>query len=131
MVITGSVIGGSAERSWIVWGPEPMLKAIVSAVSRSEVLGYSTDFYESFLTWTNGLITLSLDEVREITPAIEGISVTRLDAHSVDVEMPRSMDLNRVFAAFDAAGMRVRSMRNKTNRLEELFVRLTTQEGAA
>ena len=33
-------------------------------------------------------------------------------------------------AAFDAAGIRVRSMRTKSNRLEELFVRMTTREGA-
>ena len=35
------------------------------------------------------------------------------------------MDLNRVFAALGDAGIRVRSMRTKSNRLEELFVRLT------
>ena len=39
--------------------------------------------------------------------------------------MPRAMDLNRVFAALQDAGIRVRSMRTKSNRLEELFVRLT------
>ena len=32
---------------------------------------------------------------------------------------------NSVFASLDTAGIRVRSMRPKTNRLEELFVRLT------
>ena len=43
------------------------------------------------------------------------------------------MDLNRVFAALQDAGIRVRSMRTKSNRLEELFVRLTgpKQEAAA
>ena len=41
--------------------------------------------------------------------------------------MPRAMDLNRVFATLDSAGIRVRSMRTKSNRLEELFVRLTGQ----
>jgi ABC-2 type transport system ATP-binding protein len=41
--------------------------------------------------------------------------------------MPRAMDLNRVFAALNDAGIRVRSMRTKSNRLEELFVRLTGQ----
>ena len=66
-----------------------------------------------------------------VLPAIEGMQVQALDDHTLDVEMPRSMDLNRVFAAFDEAGIRVRSMRNKTNRLEELFVRLTGQEGNA
>ena len=45
--------------------------------------------------------------------------------------MPRAMDLNGVFARLSDAGIRVRSMRNKSNRLEELFVRLTAPGGAA
>ena len=63
-------------------------------------------------------------------PAIEGATLVAVDAHTLDVDMPRAMDLNRVFAAFDAAGIRVRSMRTKSNRLEELFVRMTAREGA-
>ena len=43
--------------------------------------------------------------------------------------MPRARDLTHVFAQLGDAGIRVRSMRNKSNRLEELFVRLTG-EGA-
>ncbi|MGI8561477.1 MAG: ATP-binding cassette domain-containing protein [Luteimonas sp.] len=58
-------------------------------------------------------------------PAIEGATLKKRDAHALDVDMPRAMDLNRVFAALDAVGIRVRSMRPKTNRLEELFVRMT------
>ena len=45
--------------------------------------------------------------------------------------MPRAMDLNRVFAALDTAGVRVRSMRTKSNRLEELFVRMTARDPSA
>ena len=41
--------------------------------------------------------------------------------------MPRAMGLNLVFAALDVSGIRVRSMRTKTNRLEELFVRMTSK----
>ena len=63
-------------------------------------------------------------------PAIDGATLLAVDAHTLDVDMPRAMDLNRVFAAFDAAGIRVRSMRTKSNRLEELFVRMTAREGA-
>ncbi|MFT4197908.1 MAG: ABC transporter ATP-binding protein [Pseudoxanthomonas sp.] len=62
-------------------------------------------------------------------PAIEGATLHAADGHTLDLDMPRAMDLNRVFAALDAAGIRVRSMRTKSNRLEELFVRLTG-EGA-
>lgn len=63
-------------------------------------------------------------------PAIEGATLVAADAHTLDVDMPRAMDLNRVFAALDAASIRVRSMRTKSNRLEELFVRMTAREGA-
>ncbi len=64
-------------------------------------------------------------------PAIEGIILHATDDHTLDVDMPREMDLNRVFAALNDAGIRVRSMRTKSNRLEELFVRLTGDDAAA
>ena len=58
-------------------------------------------------------------------PQIEGAQLAAIDGHTLDLDMPRAMDLNRVFTALNAAGIRVRSMRTKSNRLEELFVRLT------
>lgn len=61
-------------------------------------------------------------------PGIDGATLLAEDDHTIDLEMPREMDLNRVFAALDGAGIRVRSMRTKSNRLEELFVRLTGKE---
>ena len=71
------------------------------------------------------------DALPAALPAIEGATLMATDAHTLELDMPRAMDLNRVFAAFDAAGIRVRSMRTKSNRLEELFVRMTAREGAA
>jgi len=64
-------------------------------------------------------------------PAIEGAKLHAVDDHTLDLDMPRAMDLNRVFGALDAAGIRVRSMRTKSNRLEELFVRMTGDDAAA
>ena len=64
-------------------------------------------------------------ELPATLPSIEGTTLSATDAHTLDIDMPRAMDLNRVFAAFAGAGIRVRSMRTKSNRLEELFVRLT------
>ena len=58
-------------------------------------------------------------------PQIEGAQLAAIDGHTLDLDMPRAMDLNRVFDALGSAGIRVRSMRTKSNRLEELFVRLT------
>ena len=73
---------------------------------------------EGFLLDIDGSLPATL-------PSIEGVTFVAEDAHTLDLEMPRAMDLNRVFAALEQAGIRVRSMRTKSNRLEELFVRLT------
>jgi len=59
-------------------------------------------------------------------PCIEGVILTALDTHTLNLEMPQSISLNKVFAVLEKADIRVRSMRTKSNRLEELFVRLTT-----
>jgi ABC-2 type transport system ATP-binding protein len=64
-------------------------------------------------------------------PVIEGATLAACDDHTLELDMPRAMDLNRVFAALGGAGIRVRSMRTRSNRLEELFVRLTGDDAAA
>ena len=68
---------------------------------------------------------------RAILPTIQGATLNWQDPDTLDLDMPRAMDLNRVFAALDSAGIRVRSMRPKSNRLEELFVRLIGRKDAA
>jgi ABC-2 type transport system ATP-binding protein len=57
-------------------------------------------------------------------PVMPGVILRRVDDYTLEVEMAREHDLNSVFAALSAQGITVKSMRNKTNRLEELFVRL-------
>ena len=64
-------------------------------------------------------------------PVLENMTLQAPNDHTLTLEMPRSQDLNGVFAALSAAGIRVRSMRTQSNRLEELFVRLTGDEAAA
>ena len=73
---------------------------------------------EGFLLDVEGALPAQL-------PAIEGTLLVARDGNTLDLEMPRAMDLNGVFARLSDAGIRVRSMRTKSNRLEELFVRLT------
>jgi ABC-2 type transport system ATP-binding protein len=60
-------------------------------------------------------------------PALPGVALRRVDEHTLEAEMARTHDLNSLFAALTAHGITVISMRNKTNRLEELFVRLVEQ----
>jgi len=70
-------------------------------------------------------------DLPEQLPHIEGALLIPVDDHTLDLDMPRAMDLNRVFEAFAAADIRVRSMRTKSNRLEELFVRMINKEPTA
>ena len=57
-------------------------------------------------------------------PTVAGITLRRIDERTLEAEMARKQDLNALFAALTASGITVHSMRTKTNRLEELFVRL-------
>jgi ABC-2 type transport system ATP-binding protein len=57
-------------------------------------------------------------------PTIPGVTLHRVDDHTLQAEMARKQDLNTLFAALTDNGITVNSMRTKTNRLEELFVRL-------
>ena len=55
-------------------------------------------------------------------PMLEGHRVAQIDQHSFEVEVEKGQSLNGVFAQLTAQGMEIVSMRNKANRLEELFV---------
>jgi ABC-2 type transport system ATP-binding protein len=55
---------------------------------------------------------------------LPGFRTTLADDHTLDVEVSKGQSLNDIFALLSAQGIQVNSMRNKVNRLEELFVRL-------
>ncbi|MGQ9426127.1 ABC transporter ATP-binding protein [Gilvimarinus sp. F26214L] len=55
---------------------------------------------------------------------IPGYQVHRLDDHSMEVEVEKGQSLNRLFDSLSAQNVQITSMRNKANRLEELFVSL-------
>jgi ABC-2 type transport system ATP-binding protein len=67
---------------------------------------------------------LDLSSVGTELPTVDGVKLTRIDEHTLEAEMSRAHDLNSLFAALSERGITVTSMRNKANRLEELFVRL-------
>jgi ABC-2 type transport system ATP-binding protein len=63
-------------------------------------------------------------------PALDGgVRLHLVDDHTLEVEVPKEQALNGVFAALGAHGIEVKSMRNKSNRLEELFMRLVETGG--
>ena len=67
---------------------------------------------------------LDLDKELDGAPQIDGYTTRLRDANCIEVEVPKSRALNRVFDHLNEQDLRVMSMRNKSNRLEELFMRL-------
>ncbi|GGA26486.1 ABC transporter ATP-binding protein [Dyella nitratireducens] len=65
-----------------------------------------------------------VNNMPERLPNLPGITFRRIDDHTLEAEMPRTQAMNALFDALTTHGITVISMRNKTNRLEELFVRL-------
>jgi ABC-2 type transport system ATP-binding protein len=57
-------------------------------------------------------------------PALDGYLVKWVDDHTLELELSKEQNLNEVFARLTAQGIEILSMRNKVNRLEEIFMRL-------
>ena len=71
---------------------------------------------------------LDVEGSLEQCPQLDGFP-TRLvaeeDGNSLEVEVVKGQSLNDLFAALNKQGVRIQSMRNKANRLEEMFVSMT------
>jgi ABC-2 type transport system ATP-binding protein len=63
-------------------------------------------------------------------PSLPGYAVKLVDDHTLDVEVSKEQSLNDIFAQLAAQGVDVISMRNKVNRLEEMFMRLVENRAA-
>jgi len=64
-------------------------------------------------------------------PPLAPYVATLVDDHTLELEVSKEDNLNDIFARLTALGIEVLSMRNKVNRLEEIFMRLVEGRGAA
>lgn len=64
-------------------------------------------------------------------PKLQGYRHQLLDTSTLEVEVMREQGLNSLFSQLSTQGVRVLSMRNKANRLEELFVTLVKNDRAS
>jgi len=70
------------------------------------------------------VFVLSLADSIPAGLTIEGFEYVVINEHELEIEVFNDQSLNQLFAALSAVGVQVSSMRNKSNRLEELFMRL-------
>ena len=67
---------------------------------------------------------LTVAVLTEFAEKSHSIAYRVIDDHTLEVDLNKSQNLNQVFAQLSAANIDVISMRNKSNRLEALFVSL-------
>jgi ABC-2 type transport system ATP-binding protein len=77
------------------------------------------------------VLILSLATDLSAAPDLEGFQTRLRDACELEVEKGPGRDINDLFEQLSTQGIRVVSMRNKSNRLEELFLRLVDSKTAA
>ncbi|MEA3250038.1 MAG: ABC transporter ATP-binding protein [Pseudomonadota bacterium] len=77
--------------------------------------------------------TFLLDLARPIAaaPALEGFEVEQVEASQLSLGLRKGQRLNDAFSQLSAQGVEVVSMRNRANRLEELFVSMVENDNAA
>jgi ABC-2 type transport system ATP-binding protein len=77
---------------------------------------------ETFVLNTRGVLTAA--------PETPGFALRRIDEHTLEVDVSKDQNLNELFALLSQRGVEILSMRNKVNRLEEIFMRLVENRAA-
>ena len=72
----------------------------------------------------------NLREAVASVPQVPGYEFELVDEHTLEVEVSKEQSLNEVFAKLSEQGIGVLSMRNKVNRLEEMFMKLVERKAS-
>ncbi len=76
-------------------------------------------------------VAASIDKLKQFAKQSPNIAYRVIDDHTLEVDLNKSQNLNQVFEQLNAEDIEVLSMRNKSNRLEALFVSLIQKASAA
>jgi len=74
---------------------------------------------------------LDLSQPLGDVPTISGYKLRPVAECTLEVDVPKELGINGLFQCLSEHGIEVSSLRNKTNRLEELFMNLVGQSAAA
>ena len=76
-------------------------------------------------------VAATVAELEQFVEQSQEITYRVIDDHTLEIDLNKSQNLNQVFAQLNAANIEVQSMRNKSNRLEALFVSLINKKSSA
>ena len=95
----------------------------IAILNKGEVVE-STSMKELLSRLQVEIFVLDLKEPLETIPADCELTIHQRDPSTIEVELDKTRSLNYLFETLSKYDIRVMSMRNKTNRLEELFIKL-------
>jgi len=95
----------------------------IAIIDHGEIV-QNTDMKSLLATLEVETFVLDIRDPLTVAPQMEGIQFKLRDEFTLEAALPKQKSLNALFSALDGTGVRVMSMRNKANRLEELFLRL-------
>ena len=95
----------------------------IAIIDKGEIIE-NTTIKELLSTMQKETIVLDLRTPIEEAPTLRDCRVVKTDNQTLEVSFAKTRSLNDLFEELSQKGIEVKSMRNKANRLEELFVRL-------
>ncbi len=95
----------------------------IAIINRGEII-QDMGVKQLLSTLDKETLVLDLQHPIQTIPHIEGFNITRIDECTLEVSFCRHTTLNKLFTDLSQAGCEVLSLRNKANRLEELFLDL-------
>ena len=93
----------------------------VAIIDRGRIIE-RTSIKELLATLPTETFVLDLDSALESVPALPQYVLRLRDRTTLEVDLARGQDMNDLFITLTHSDVRIRSMRNKSNRLEELFL---------
>jgi ABC-2 type transport system ATP-binding protein len=98
----------------------------IAMIDKGEIV-VNTSMKELLQTLNQELFVFDTFSPLHQAPELAGFTAHLVDETTLEVALNRGQNLNDVFERLSALGISVKSMRNKSNRLEQLFVSLLHQ----
>ena len=102
----------------------------IAIIDHGEIIK-NTDMKSLLATLDVETFILDLRESITHCPKVDGMEIAVRDEKTLEASLPKQKSLNNLFAELERQGIHVLSMRNKANRLEELFMGLVDKSQSA
>ena len=100
----------------------------IAIIDRGEII-QNTNMKSLLGTLDVETFVLDIREPLTAAPQVDGMEIKLRDEFTLEASLPKQKSLNALFESLGNSGIHVLSMRNKANRLEELFLRLVDKGG--